>query len=297
MIDPSDINSRQLKIFAAVVDEKSLGKAARRLFLTQPAVSQAIASLEKQLALKLFYRSRRGVVPTRSAEILRDGVLKSEIALASALSEIAELGELKRGALSIAASDTLSLYLLSKPLAIFRKNYSEVELTVKNRPSDEIIEMVMQRESDLGLISLRGKEENVFVTEIDKSKLMLIQSAKVVGNNRELTLKEIAKLDLILLEKSSRIRRLIERAFSNVHPSLNIVMEVSSFEVAKKFVKDGLGASLVPEMALEKGDYKTFNVHKTPAQIPDISYGIITLPEMQDPAIQKFIEIFEKQNH
>jgi DNA-binding transcriptional LysR family regulator len=295
MIKASEISSRQIRVFLAVMEEGGLGKAARRLYLTQPAISQALASLENSLDIKLFKRTRRGVIPTKAADILLEGILKSEEHINHALIKIAEMSELKTGYIAVAASDTLSLYLLADSLANFRKKYPNIELNVRNRSSDEIVELVRRRSVDLGLISLRGDEKGLNIKCIDESPLMLI-----IPYSIETTLKRRPKLDflenlnLILLEKSSRIRKNIEEALIAYGKDLKIIMEVSSFEVAKRFVMKGLGSSLVPEMALEKSDRNKFRILPSPVEIPPVRYGVVTLPGSIDPATSKLIESFHK---
>jgi DNA-binding transcriptional LysR family regulator len=293
MIEPSDISSRQLKIFRAVMDEKNIGSASRKLFLSQPAVSQAIANLEKLLDITLFHRSRKGVTPTKSAQILLDGLLKSESCMIESLTAISEVQQLKRGSISIAASDTLSLYLLADPMSKFQKQFSSIELSLRNRPSDIIVEMVKSREVDIGLISLTGKKEDIDVFHIDDSPMMLIMPKALklkIKSNTDLN--DLASLDLILLEKPSRIRRGIESAFQAQSITTRVVMEVSSFEVAKLFVRKGFGSSILPQIALSKQDQKNLRVIELSNLFKPVSYGLITQPGVKDMAITKFIDMF-----
>ena len=294
MIKASEITSRQIRVFLAVMEEGGLGRAARRLYLTQPAISQALASLEDSLGIKLFKRSRRGVIPTRAADILLDGILKSEEHISQALTKIAEMSELKTGHIAVAASDTLSLYLLADSLSNFRRKYPGIELNVRNRSSDEIVELVRRRSVDLGLISIRGEEKGLTVLYIDESPLMLIVPFSVESSmKRRPKLNYLENLNLILLEKSSRIRKNIEEALIANGKDFKIIMEVSSFEVAKRFVMKGLGSSLVPEIALEKSDRNKFRILPSPLEIPSVKYGVVTLPGSIDPAASKLIESFQ----
>jgi DNA-binding transcriptional LysR family regulator len=290
MINPSDISSRHLKIFLTVFEEKSLGRAAKKLFLSQPAISQAIALLESQMGIVLFERSRKGVLPTREAEILRDGVIRSGIALANAITQIEELSNLQRGSLNIAASDTLSMYVLPSMLSRFRKACPGIDLKLQNRSSDEIIEMVKNHEVEAGFISLSGKDDRLSVMGIGKSKIKLVTPESLKGISSGDSLKEIARLDLILLERKSRFRRLLENIFLSRRIEMNVVMEVSSFEVAKKLVSEGLGSSLIPSIALDISKKSNFRIYDTPSALPDISYGLVTLEEIHYPALRKFID-------
>ena len=293
MIDPSDISSRQLKIFKAVMDEKNIGSASRKLFLSQPAVSQAIANLEKQLDITLFIRSRKGVTPTKSAQILLDGLLKSESCLIESLTAINETNGLVRDSISIAASDTLSLYLLADPMSKFQKQFSNIELNLRNRPSDTIVKMVKGREVDIGLISLTGKQEDIAIFHVDNSPMMLImpKGMKIkIKSNPDLN--DLAELALILLEEPSRIRRGIENTFQTGNITPKIAMEVSSFEVAKLFVRKGFGSSILPQIALSKQDQKNLRVINLSNLFKPVSYGLITQPGVKDSAISKFIEMF-----
>ncbi|MFH1515524.1 MAG: LysR family transcriptional regulator [bacterium] len=297
MIDLHNITSQQLRIFLAVMNEGSLGRAAKKVYLSQPAVSQAIAALEQTVGTKLFHRTNKGVIPTPAAHFLKEGVNRSDACLVAALNKISELGEMKRGSISIASSDTLSLYLLPKPLSNFRNEYPDIELRVTNRSSDAIVEMVKNREVDIGLISNSLNENGISVLQIDKSPMVLIMPAKSGYLSRNPpTMNDIANLDLILLEKSSRIRQEIEQAFTRAGISLKVAMEVSSFEVAKTFVREGLASSLLPAIALTKADLKDMIVNATPKQINPVSYGLISLFDTHDPATRKFMNFFLNEN-
>jgi DNA-binding transcriptional LysR family regulator len=149
-----DIEAR-LRAFAAVAREGSFSRAAERLYVSQPAVSKHVASLEAELGTQLIIRDRRGATLTPAGQVLADYVLRAEALLANARRALATGAEAQIGTLSLAASGIPGTYLLPAPLARFHDERPAVELDVRLSTSGGSLELV--RSHDVELAVGRGR--------------------------------------------------------------------------------------------------------------------------------------------
>ncbi len=122
---------RQLEVFVAIARAGSFRRAAEALHLSQPALSQHVAELERVLGARLFDRLNRAVKLTEAGRVLEDHAHRLFATVASAREVIADLGGLKRGSLVVGASTTPGIYVLPRVIAAFRDRYPGINLTVQ----------------------------------------------------------------------------------------------------------------------------------------------------------------------
>src|SRR5678815_4126272 len=117
------ITLRQFEVFLAVARAGSFRAAAEVLHLSQPALSQHVSELERELGARLFDRLGRRIALTEAGRILEDHAQRIFATLTSALETVAEVGGLKRGSLLIGASTTPGIYMLPRLAAAFQELY------------------------------------------------------------------------------------------------------------------------------------------------------------------------------
>lgn len=245
----------RLVVFIAVVRERGFSAAARRLGRSQPAVSQAIAALEEELGQKLFVREARAAVATRAGEALLVHAEKILDEVARAREHVAALGALREGRLSLGTTDTLACHLLPPVLAAFRKRHPGVELRIDTRPSPVIAERVAARELDLGVITVPlGRRVDRLRLEplAPQRDVAIVPAGDPLARRKRIRLAELAERPLILLDATTSTRAWVEQALAREGVSPRVVMDSSSVEVLIRLVELGFGASVVPEMAVER---------------------------------------------
>jgi DNA-binding transcriptional LysR family regulator len=241
-----------LKGFYHVAKLGSFTEAAARLYLTQPAISLQIKALEREVGERLFDRIGRSIRLTSAGEAL----LKQVEELIGKLDEVQrvvdEIKNLDRGRLRLGASDTTSIYFLPELLKSFRKLHPKIELSITSLMSPEVIRKVLDREIDLGIITLpcESRAKLQLIPLFQHRLVCIICRDHPLSARKVIDISEMCKEPLILLEQQSVTRKLIDGYFSKADHPLRPIMELSNFEITKRYVAAGLGISLVPEAAV-----------------------------------------------
>src|SRR5881296_95279 len=142
----------RLRAFAAVARSGSFSRAAEELYVSQPAISKHVATLETELGRRLFDRERKGVTLTPAGEVLADYVLRAEALLANARRAIGTGADAERGTLALAASGIPGTYLVPELVSEFHELYPDVELDFRLATSGEALELVGAHQVELALV-------------------------------------------------------------------------------------------------------------------------------------------------
>lgn len=251
----------QYRIFAAVAKNKSFSKAASELYITQPAVSQSIGLLERELEAQLFIRTSRGVVLTEAGEILYTYVEQALSAFRGAENHINELKTLEHGILKIGASDTLCQHYLLKHLRSFHEKYPRVNLRVTNRTSQDTVELLKQGVVDIGFINMPTETgENITVVPLGELHDCFVYSESHFSLNRTFELRELADFPLLMLERESSTRRYFDSYIKSQNVALIPQIELGSHDLLLSFAEIGLGVAAVvreySQKELDSGNLK-----------------------------------------
>ncbi len=243
----------RLKGFVETAREKSFTRAAEKLFLTQPAVSLQVKALEDELGEDLFERRGKQILLTGAGRLL---FARAEAILEMAAQirqDMAALGELRVGRLSIGTSDTNCAYVLPPAVKAFRQAYPGIEIRLTDRMSPEVVRLVLEGAVDFGLATLPVTEPRVRTRP-----LFIREDVAVCGPAHPLThaqtvdLRALSNCAMLMLERGSTSRGLMDRMFSEAGLHPQVTMELGSIEVIKRFVEIGLGVAIVPEVAVRE---------------------------------------------
>jgi len=248
-----------LKGFYHVARLGSFTEAATRLYLTQPAISLQIKALEKEVGERLFDRIGRTIRLTHAGGILYKQVEEILAKLDELELTIRELKSLERGCLSLGASDTMSIYFLPDLLTAFLKAHPRVELRITSVLSPLVLRKLLDREIDLGIITLSSllpKPVEV-VPLLEQRLICIVEPNHPFAARKLIDTEEIAAQPLILLEQGSVTRKCVDEHLAGCGCQCRPVVELSNFEIIKRYVATGLGVSLIPEGAVLAGDNVT----------------------------------------
>ena len=243
---------RQLRTFINTVEIGNLTHAARALHLTQPAVSQQLRELERILGVRVLERTAAGLVPTAAGTAILAAARRAHAAAA----EVAEIalacrtGEVGRVRLGTGA--TACIYLLPPILAATRRQMPGLEIVVETGNTPDILRRVEQGTLDAGLVTLpRTLGRGLARVRLRRDELLaLLPGATPVEG--PVTPAQLAAQPLILYESGGDTRGIIDAWFRNAGLIPRPVMELGSVEAIKVLVSSGLGASVLPRLALDQ---------------------------------------------
>lgn len=289
------------RIFYAVANNGNISKAAKELYISQPAISKSIQKLEESLGVKLFERSSRGVAMTPEGELLYTHVKSAFETLTIGEDRLRRSIALGMGNLAIGASSTLCKYILLPYLKDFIKEYPHINISIACHSTNRTLKLLEEEKLDIGLI---GKPE--FAKNIDFYPLQEIEdifvathdylhNLKVRGVGRQHILQSST---LLLLDKENMTRQYIDSYFQDSHILVHNIIEVSNMDLLIEMAKISLGVGCVIRSFVE-AELQNKTLMEIPLKHP-ILQREIGFAYNKNTKISKslahFIEFYEAQN-
>ena len=252
---PSLENFR-LTVFRSVAAQLSFRKAAEELFLTQPAVTFQIKALEEDIGVQLFDRSGQRIALTPAGEQLLAAARSSHALLDQAAQQLASLDGQLAGELVLGVSTTISQYLLPRLVRSFLHLHPQTRFRVLTGNTETIVQSVLDAHSALGLIEGPARSREVSTEPFLRDELVLIvPAAHEWAEDAEITARDLIGVPLLLRERGSGSRHVLELALEHVGvklKSLRVAMELDSVEAIKSAVEAGLGVGFVSRWAVAR---------------------------------------------
>jgi DNA-binding transcriptional LysR family regulator len=239
----------QIEAFLEVARRQNLSRAAEALFVSQPTLTARLQSLEATLGEQLFIRTRRGMRLTEAGDAFLPYAEHAVAALADGRERLAELRRGVAGRLVLGAPPTVSTYTLPALLARFSATHPGVRLAVKTGTSEEILEMVLHDQVQLGIIrALANQEIETIPLYTDTLVLIAGPGHRLArsSSGRQARMADLAGEVLVLFGRSSSYLQFTTATFRQAGVLPGSVLELDNIEAAKKMVERGLGVSLVP---------------------------------------------------
>lgn len=248
----------QLRIFVAVAEREHVTQAARDLNLTQSAVSAAVTALEERHETQLFDRIGRRIALTQAGRLFLTEARAVLARAAAAETVLADLAGLKRGSLSLAASQTVGNYWLPPLMARFRHDYPGIALSLTIGNTETVAAMVRESLVDVGFVEGDVDEPLLTITPVAEDELVLVVSAAQMSPRKAAALRpaDLKSMPWVFRERGSGTRALFEQALKKhgiAASDLNVVLELPSNEAVRRAVEAGAGATVLSRMAVETG--------------------------------------------
>jgi DNA-binding transcriptional LysR family regulator len=241
----------QLEVFVTVAREGSFSRAAEKLYRTQPAVSQAIRKLERELGESLFDRSSRDGTLTDAGRVLHDYSLKLLNLRSDAHEALKELREMHKGKLAIAANEFTCLYLLPV-LAEFRKLYPAIKVTVHRALASRVPDLILNHSSEIGVLSFNPEEPVLRSIVVYHDELaFVVHPNHPLASEKEVSIGQLGAESFVAHNVASPYREKVLQTFKRYKTPLNMDVELPTIEAIKKFVGMGNGVALVPCICVE----------------------------------------------
>ncbi|MGA2583160.1 MAG: LysR family transcriptional regulator [Tepidisphaeraceae bacterium] len=245
------MNLNHLAVFHAVAEEKSVTGAARRLLVSQPAISKQLRQFEKYIGIKLFERRSRGVRPTEAGTLLASYAMRVFALAEEAECAVGELRGLKRGRLRVGASTTVGVYLLPDVFVRFRAAYPGIQLQLDIAPSDTLAKRLRDGSLDIALTEGEIGDETLESTIIMHDKLVAIAPHNhPLARRRSVTAVTLCRQPFVVRETGSGTQSLVERTLAQRGITLNPAMSLGSTEAIKRAVASGVGVAIISGLAV-----------------------------------------------
>ena len=235
----------QLETFISVARLLSFSRAADKRFRTQPAISSQIRLLEEEVGAKLLDRSGGKVSLTASGKLFlkfSEELLESRKAM---LSAVAETERVPRGEIVVGANEGTCLHILPEVFAEFKKQYPDVNISIRRSDYAKILESVIDNSVDFGIVSLPVDDTRLKVVLIHRDELVIIAPPQhPLAKKRSATVSEAAKFPLVV-PKGGHTRDALEDLFFERKLKPRYIMELDSSELLKRFVAADAGVGFI----------------------------------------------------
>lgn len=249
-----------MQYILTVIEEGSISKAARKLFISQPSLSQCIIMQEKKLGVPLFDRTKTPIAPTPAGERFLTAAKKILDLQDDLEKEIADIRDHKRGRLVISTTKIRTAYLLPRILPSFTRKFPGVEIVLREEIGSCIESSILSREADVGILILPVQKAGIeFQHLFDERILLLIPSSdETLRECRECItdLTPFQDKPFVLYQQGRRIRSLTDWIFLQAGFVPRIALETQTAEAIVNFVSVGMGIGFIPETAF--GYYAPF---------------------------------------
>lgn len=293
------------KTFHLVANNGSISKAAKELYISQPAVSKSIKKLEDNLNVELFTRTSRGVILTDEGEVLYKHTGRAFEELYSGEKIIEHMNELGIGHITIGVSTTLCKYVLLPYLNKFIHNNPHINVTIECQSSYQTLKLIEEHKIDIGLVnepdSLKnlnffkvGEIQDIFVATKSYLDHLKIREDSVNGKAMDPAI-IFKSCNLMLLDEKNLTRKHINKYLKVNKIDINQILEVTSMDLLIEFAKTSLGVACVIEEFIEHElDSGSLLEIPLPAPIEKRNIGFVydsNIP--QDSSTVKFVDFYK----
>lgn len=269
----------QFEYVMAIAEEKSISRAAKKLYISQPSLSQYIIRLEEQLGIKLFDRTTNPLILTFAGEKYLE-TAKNILNLDKQLKrELGDIADSKKGRLTIGIPIQTGRHILPLVLPEFHKRFPEIEIVVEEDTSIQLEELLVTGKMDIAILNLPIQDERILYEPISVEKMFLV----VPPSQRTCSIIELQKQQkidfsflkdekFILLKPGNRMRLIADEIFNCAQFKPNIILEITNLDTAHRLATAGMGFTLIPENII--GILNT-NQYQNYFLIDDITYTLV----------------------
>ncbi|MFA7767555.1 LysR family transcriptional regulator [Streptomyces sp. NRRL S-448] len=247
---------QQLLYFVAVAETRHFTRAAERVHVAQPSLSQQIKALERELGAELFSRARGNITLTDAGETLLPLARRILADADTARLEVQELAQLRRGRVRLGATPSICTGLLPDVLRAFHDAHPGIELLIEESGSLDLVRELARGALDLALIALPLPPSAPALTtmELLTEDLVVVSSAErpAPGGGGELTIPGLRDEPMVMFRHGYDLRELTMAACRAEGFEPVFTVEGGEMDAALGFVRAGLGIAVVPAMVVER---------------------------------------------
>ncbi|MBO6825639.1 MAG: LysR family transcriptional regulator [Sneathiella sp.] len=251
-----NVSLRELQILRETIELQSATRAARRMGISQPAVSRALSRLEERLELTLFDRTDRKLIPTQAAYALNEELSP----VFTSLENVAQFSQnthvSQTETLRVVTPTTFSIHLVMPLISEFIKEHPQARFEIDISSSPECIRKVASGEADIGITNTHLSHEGIkFMSFQVCDAVCVMPKDHPLGAKREVTAKDLADYNIIAIAKSMSSRHSFDRALERAGVEPNIIAEVTASYTACQLISQNLGIGVINPFPTLIGDF------------------------------------------
>jgi DNA-binding transcriptional LysR family regulator len=243
------LNLDYLRAFTTVIEHGGFSAAARRLDLSQPAVSLQVRQLEARLNVRLIERVGRKARPTAAGVELLERARQIDAAVSAAVEAMARHATGALGRVRLGTGATECTFLLPPILRDLRRRFPTLEITVTAGNAQDIIKAIDDNLVDVGLVTMPVSGRMLEITPVVDDELVVI-APRELQLPAPVTAVALSALPVMLFEPASNSRRIVDQWFARRRIALSPVMSLGSAEAVKELVAAGLGYAILPRLSI-----------------------------------------------
>ncbi|NCI47034.1 LysR family transcriptional regulator [Sediminibacterium soli] len=250
--------STRHNVFMAVAQHKSFSKASQAMYISQPAISKHIKSLEEYYKTKLFDRKGIQIELTAAGKLLYERLLEMKKLQEQAEFEISTINDRQqaKGMLKLGASTTVALYILPKVLSAFNQLYPQTEISLLNRNSEIVLDALLNEEINLGIIEGRSKLTQVDYQPFLSDNVLAVCSRKSpLAKRKTYQLSEITHMPVAIRERGSGTLAALKYSLEKKKiklSDLDIRVRLGGTEALKNFLLESDSLGFLPERSVHR---------------------------------------------
>jgi DNA-binding transcriptional LysR family regulator len=242
---------RQLQYMMMVAEEKSFSKAASKLYIAQPSLSQYIQKLEQQLGVQLFDRSTNPLRLTYAGELYVETAKKILDLKDQLAQQMEDIADLKKGRLIIGVSSFRTTYIMPKILPLFHESFPGIEVVLLEGTSSELEDAAIKGTTDISITTLPISEDLYSYEIVLSEEILLAISANHPRFSQyahsKINLNELREEPFILLKQNQKLHQIALNLCKQSGFKPRIVLESESIEAAHALAAAGMGITFVPD--------------------------------------------------
>jgi LysR family transcriptional regulator, transcriptional activator of the cysJI operon len=288
------MNLSLLKIFQDLVQTQSYSKAAARNSVTQSAVSQQIANLQKRLGCTLIERGKGGLILTAQGKRFYEGCSKILDTYDELISELQSLRQDVSGSLRLSTVYSIGLHDLPPVMKLYAKKYPQVDFHVEYRRAEQVYEDVSLDRADFGFVAFPEKRARLEVKSFRQDRLVVIcHPHHVLAQSSKVPLKQLAGEKFLGFDPDAPTQEALARVFKKHRVSMEHGMDFDNIETLKRAVEIDMGIAMVPlSTVTQELQNKTLRVLEIADEEIVRPLGVISRKgSVPSPAHEAFLEI------
>jgi len=235
-----------LKTFITVAKLLNISRAGEEVYLTQPAVSKQIKSLEEHYGVKLFERINKRLLLTEGGRRLLNYACRIVSLYSESLESVNEKDNDLKGILRIVSNLTLGIYILPNLIKPFSDTYSDLKIEIFLDNTDHIINAVRCGNANFGFVGQHPNDPSIIAHPFFRDKLKVVVGPNLLIDKKTISWKELESLPFIQRERGSDIRETWEQWLKGREIKLRPRMELNNTEAIKSLIQHDMGFSILP---------------------------------------------------